>query len=487
MEKHFKSTNGSISPPPLPRRKPSPIIAPTQGTQRSAGNFASTPGTLSIVSWNVNGIAPFVQDYLQKPISAFFKPSSAAGKKRRRGATGDDVTTDSEDDGSKEAAETGDPMKEGKASPRAALLRYRWPHILFLQEVKIKANDAKTMAAVRVAVNNAGGPIRSDHMRNARGHFNGTGTRKKGPHAAWLEDGGPEYDVQFNLPADPRNAKGFGGKVYGVAAIIRKDFMHRYVQSVREVAWDREGRVQIIETWEVPFPLDPDPEAIPTSVGEQELSNETSKKGGAEFAAKFAIINIYAVNGTSNPHYNTQTGVQVGTRHDRKLALHTELLREAHALQRNGFQVIIAGDLNVARNELDGYPNLRTWPHQHVLNRLDFNTKFFTKQSIKHISSRASYSRDTAASMEEPIQGFDGIDTFRHLHGTERRYSYYPRGRPWGSSCDRVDLIIASRDLSDHIVAAGISDNPRDRGPSDHCPIWVEIGCRSIENRASPE
>ncbi|RYP29323.1 hypothetical protein DL767_006784 [Monosporascus sp. MG133] len=487
MEKRFKSTSGRISPPPLKRRKHSPSVTPTQDTQRSAGPFASTPGTLSIFSWNVNGIAPFVQDYLQKPISAFFKPSSAAGERRRRGATNDDVTTDSEDDGVKEAAETGDPMKEGKASLRAALLRYRWPHILFLQEVKIKPGDAKTMAAVRVAVNDAGGPTRSDRMRNARGHVDGTDIRKKGPYAAWLEDGGPEYDVQFNLPADPRNAKGFGGKVYGVAAIIRKDFMHRYVQSVTEVAWDREGRVQIIKTGEVTFPPEPDPEAIPTLAGEKELKNETSQKDGAEFAVKFAIINIYAVNGTSNPYYNTQTGVEVGTRHDRKLAVHTELLREAHALQRKGFQVIIAGDLNVARNELDGYPNLRTWPHQHVLNRLDFNTKFFTKQPIKHVSSRASYSEDAAASMEESIQGFDAIDTFRHVHGTERRYSYYPRGRPWGSSCDRVDLIIASRYLSDHIVAAGICDNPRDRGPSDHCPIWVEIGRRSIENRASPE
>ncbi|RYP67691.1 hypothetical protein DL771_007098 [Monosporascus sp. 5C6A] len=384
-----------------------PTLAPTQDTQRSAGPFTSTPGTLSIFSWNVNGIAPFVQDYVQKPISAFFKPSSAAGKKRRRGATDDDVTTDSEDDGVIEAAETGDPVKEGKASLRAALLRYRWPHILFLQEVKIKVGDAKTMAAVRVAVNDAGGSTRSDRMRNARGHVDGTEIREKGTVAAWLEDGGPEYDVQFNLPADPRNAKGFGGKVYGVAAIIRKDFMHRYVQSVREVAWDREGRVQIIETGEVTFPLDPDPEAIPTSAAEKELSDKTRQKDDAEFAAKFAIINIYAVNGTSNPYYNTQTGVEVGTRHDRKLAVHTELLREAHALQRKGFQVIIAGDLNVARNELDGYPNLRTWPHQHVLNRLDFNTKFFTKQPIKHISSRASYSKDAAASIEESIQGFD--------------------------------------------------------------------------------
>ncbi|RYO91839.1 hypothetical protein DL762_001919 [Monosporascus cannonballus] len=411
MEKRFTSKSGRISPPSLKRQKPSPIVAPTQDTQRSAGAFASTIGTLSIFSWNVNGIAPFVQDYLQKPISAFFKPSSTAGKKRRRGATDDDVTTDSEDEGIKEAVEMGDLMKEGKASLRAVLQRYQWPHILFLQEVKIRAGDAKTMAAVRMEVNDAGGHTRSDRMRNSHGHVDGTDIRKKEPYAAWLEDGGPEYDVQFNLPADPRNVKGFGGKVYGVAAIIRKDFMHRYVQSVREVAWDGEGRVQIIETGEVSFPLDPDPEAGPTSSDETEPGNETSEKDRSEFAAKFAIINIYAVNGTSNWYYNTQTGVEVGTRHDRKLAVHTELLREAHALQCKGFQVIIAGDLNVARNELDGHPNLRTWPHQHVLNRLDFNMKFFTNQPINNISSRASYSKDVAACTEESIQGFDGINS----------------------------------------------------------------------------
>ena len=159
--------------------------------------------------------------------------------------------------------------------------------------------------------------------------------------------------------------------------------------------------------------------------------------------------------------------------------MHTELLRESYALQRRGFQVIIAGDLNVARDEIDGYPNLRTSPHQHVLNRLDFNTKFFTKQVITDTCSKAMYPREGALPREESIEGFDGVDTFRHTHGSEERYSYYPRNRPWGSSCDRVDLIITSRSLANSVVAAGICDNPRDRGPSDHCPIWAVISPRA--------
>jgi exonuclease III len=157
----------------------------------------------------------------------------------------------------------------------------------------------------------------------------------------------------------------------------------------------------------------------------------------------------------------------LGTRHDRKLAFHRHLLAECLALEKDGWKVILAGDFNVAREEIDGYPYLRTQPHQHVFNRKDFNRKFF-----------------------EDVDGLMAIDTWRHVHGRRRGYTYYPRGREWGSSCDRVDLIMVSRGFIDELqqgkksgsfvdqvrlVNAGIEESVAERGPSDHVPLWVEF------------
>lgn len=417
----------------------------------------------------MNGIAPFVQPYLQKSIASFFKPSSTAGStstrgRKRRLQDSGDVTSDSEEAATENIGRCGrieDLSKEGPASLRLALQRYRWPHILFLQEIKIQLGDAKTMGAVRQAINDV--LVTQDEGQSK---MQVDSVPDESMHR--LEDGGPEYAVHFNLPADPYNAKGFGGKVYGVAAIMRRDFESKFVQSVRDVKWDREGRIQVVETREIDLPMDPD----------WRSSAEVAKnaRSGGKHGTKFAIINVYAVNGTANPYHSTHTGAEVGTRHDRKLAVHTELLREARALEGRGFQVVIAGDLNIARCELDGYPNLRTRPHQHVLNRNDFNEKFFSNGIVDLTPSKATYGNNSKAENESQIPGFDGIDTFRHVHGTARRYSYHPRGIRWGSSCDRVDLIVASKALSRRIVNAGIYDSPRDRGPSDHCPMWVEIG-----------
>ena len=76
--------------------------------------------------------------------------------------------------------------------------------------------------------------------------------------------------------------------------------------------------------------------------------------------------------------------------------------------QRRGYHVILIGGMNVARSRLDGHPNLRTSPPQHVKNRYDFNQKFFDSE-----------------------EGFRGVDVFRHLHGEKRKYTHHPRGHAW--------------------------------------------------------
>ncbi|KAK7921544.1 hypothetical protein PG985_009566 [Apiospora marii] len=247
--------------------------------------------------------------------------------------------------------------------------------------------------------------------------------------------------------------------------------MNSHVKQVRDVPWDREGRVQVIETHELNFPLDNITSAEPSSNNGTRTSSRRTK---------FSIFNIYAVNGTTNPYRSTRTGAPAGTRHDRKLAFHADLLREARELESRGYAVIIAGDLNVAPDERDGHPRLRTFPVQHVLNRADFQAKFFSRDLVDTAPNQASYEAakaSVAKTDKNPMRrGLDGVDTFRHVQGSERRYSYHPRGRPWGSGCDRVDLIVVSRTLANDVVDAGICDSPRDRGPSDHCPVWVEVG-----------
>ncbi|KAK6845690.1 hypothetical protein PG995_015800 [Apiospora arundinis] len=494
----------SISPPPLKRQKqsqtPSVGVAAGDGPDAQRPVFSPTitpmPGTLRIFSWNVNGIAPFVQPYPQKTIKSFFSSTgqtktSGRGVRHAGGVvsvvdvtTGREGNADNSDSVSIERRDQDgdDPSKEGEASLRGTLERCGWPQVLFLQEVKIKPGDEKTQNAVKVAVNDA---LRSERKRVGM-KSRDAATLKDSSHQMILADGGPDYDVFFNLPADPHNAKGFGGKVYGMAAITRRDSMRSHVKKVRDVAWDREGRVQVIETGHIYFPLD--------EVGRPNNSNNSSS------SHKLAIFNIYAVNGTTNAYKSTYTGAPAGTRHDRKLAFHADLLREARALESWGYQVIIAGDLNVAPGERDGHPNLWTFPAQHVQNRVDFNDKFLSSSKCVDIApNEASYKRtevtgDTPATTlgtslgntdgdnnNNMVHGLNGIDTFRYIHGSERRYTYHPRGRAWGSSCDRVDLILASRALEDSITNAGICDSPRDRGPSDHCPVWVEIGGRRAE------
>ena len=286
------------------------------------------------------------------------------------------------------------------ASLREFLRRHHWPAMLLLQEAKIARKDIKTQDAVRAAINTS----TSSNI------------------------GEPTYEAHFTLPNDPHNAKGprGSGKVYGVFSILRSDLAPKYSMNVRTVDWDAEGRISVVEV--------NTPEA------------------------KFAVFNIYAVNGTDNPYCDPKTGVQKGTRHDRKLAVHRLLAEECKTLEEAGWHILLGGDMNVAPDARDGYPKLRTFPVQHTLNRSDFHSKFLQGK-------------------DNSKQGFGGIDVWRQQHGEERRYTYHSRGREWGTSCDRVDYFIDGRKLWDAglIKGSGVLDSEAERGPSDHVPIWVDI------------
>ncbi|KAI9884833.1 MAG: hypothetical protein M1823_003359 [Watsoniomyces obsoletus] len=285
-----------------------------------------------------------------------------------------------------------------KTPLRTFLHRHGWPDVVCLQEVKIKSTDLCTQRMVEAAV------------------------RKSSE-----ENEEPNYIIRFCLPKDKYNARAFGGKMYGVACIIREDFW-THVERCREVSWDVEGRVLVLET-----------------------------------NYKLAIMNIYAVNGTDNPYKDPSTGEIQGTRHDRKLRFHQELLDESLRLEEAGFDVLLVGDMNIARGILDGHPYLRTEPHQHVLNRADFNQKFFDAED-----------------------GLHAVDVFRHLHGNKRKFTYYPRNKEWGAGCDRVDLIIASPKLVDEpglLLESDILDSPQERSSSDHVPLFISLDKRKLRQR----
>lgn len=372
--KHSKM-NRDISPPAPKRRKviyePPPISRP--GPPKALPGLGEN--TIRVFSWNINGIAPF----LQKSITSYFRPLPQ-----------------------KQGSEAATPP----ASLRDFLRRHKWPSILFLQEVKIATNDTDTQDAIKAAVN-----------------------RSPWPKAKSGEDE-PTYEAHFVLPNDVHNAKGFGGKgkVYGVCSIFRSDLREKHQIMVRTVDWDKEGRISVLEF--------------------------------DSGSAKLAIFNIYAVNGTDNPYRDPATGKPRGTRHDRKLQVHRLLMQECKKLEKNGWDVVLAGDMNVAPDSRDGFPKLRTFPQQHVVNRSDFHARLLEGEQEGN---------------EE--MSFNGVDIWRKMHGDERRFTWFSRTKAWGTSCDRVDYFIVSTGAWDkgYIKDCGIMDSKEERGPSDHVPIWADI------------
>lgn len=212
-----------------------------------------------------------------------------------------------------------------------------------------------------------------------------------------------------------------------MCSILRRDLHPTSTVHVRTVDWDNEGRVSVVEL----------------TSGEEKL----------------AVFNVYAVNGTDNPYRDPASGRVAGTRHDRKRKFHAELAQECKKLEEQGWGVLIGGDINIAPDARDGWPNLRTFPQAHVLNRADFHEKFLDNKK------------------EEGKLGLGGVDVWREMHEDERRYTYYPRGRKWGTSCDRVDYFVAGRKAWEEglIEGCGILDSEAERGPSDHVPIWVDV------------
>ncbi|KAI4227483.1 MAG: hypothetical protein L6R36_002384 [Xanthoria steineri] len=364
----------SLSPPPLKRRRVRAPI-PTSNSQQplllsrnppSPSQSTLTQENLRIYAWNINGIAPYLD---QQPLINTFFPTKSSTRS----------TT----------------PHSSQPSLRACLQRWSFPHIICLQEVKIAPSDTSSQASVRRAVNST-----------IPGHDP-------------LTEPNRLYETHFNLPRDKHNATGFGGRVYGVCTLVRQDLAAS--STTKSVDWDLEGRV---------------------------LITELHHHG-------IVVFNIYAVNGTTNFYRDPNSGKTIGDRHMRKRIFHTELRNECSRYESQGWHVVIAGDMNVSQTPLDSHPQLRIGK-EHVTNRRHFADTFIKGKREGGLGMR---------------------DSFREMHGQERKYSYRPPGKAWGEGMDRVDLILMSGGT--RIKRVDILDSELERGRSDHVPLWIEVEVKS--------
>jgi exodeoxyribonuclease III len=216
---------------------------------------------------------------------------------------------------------------------------------------------------------------------------------------AALEKALPGYRCFHSLARDARNVTFRGGRMYGVATYVRG----RWRGEAPE--WDLEGRVVVVR-----------------------------KRG-------LAIVNVYAVNGTSKPWYD-ETGRIAGDRHRLKRRFQASVMDLGRELKRDG-GVIMAGDWNVSRTAHDTYPRLRTeGPHARA--RAELNARM-------------------------TAEGF--VDIWREHHPDERAYTWF-NDRSRGLDAARVDYILVSDDIVPRVRAAEVLE----RLPwSDHAPVSVEL------------
>lgn len=222
----------------------------------------------------------------------------------------------------------------------------------------------------------------------------------------------PGYACHFSLCRDRTNVTFRGGRMYGVVT-----YAHQRLGEVTSAIfdWDREGRVVVTELEE----------------------------------CGIAIVNTYAVNGTSKPYWDHDLGRFEGDRHAFKRRFNERLMGACEDLRARGRELVVIGDFNISRTKLDTYPRLRT-EGPHALARKLFNEMFMPTLKV--------------------------VDVFRHLHPEERKYTWFNRQAPPGKlDAARVDFALVTEGLLPSVVESDILDAPGDRCRSDHAPIFVKL------------
>ncbi|WP_156041255.1 exodeoxyribonuclease III [Chondromyces apiculatus] len=229
---------------------------------------------------------------------------------------------------------------------------------------------------------------------------------------ARMQEALPGYACHFALCDDPKNVTFRGGRMYGVATYVKRSLGEAKAATF---PWDREGR------------------AVVTAIE----------------ALGLAVVNVYAVNGTSKAYWDHELGRHEGDRHAFKRRFLTRLMEACLELLDLGVELVLTGDWNVSRTKNDTFPRLRT-EEPHALARAQLNEVFM------------------------PTLG--AVDIFRHLHPEARKYTWFNRQAPPGRlDAARVDYALVSEDLVPHVVEADIAEAPELRWRSDHAPLFVKL------------
>jgi len=149
------------------------------------------------------------------------------------------------------------------------------------------------------------------------------------------------------------------------------------------------------------------------------------------------ILNGYFPNGGEEP-----------ARLKYKLEFYDQFLKYIEKLRKSGKKIIFTGDINTAHNEID-------------------------IARPKENSDHTGFLRIERDWLDKVVKtGY--IDTFRHLHPEEVKYTWwdmktFARDRNVGW---RLDYFFISPDLLPQLKSAKILDTMLG---SDHCPVWLEL------------
>ena len=219
----------------------------------------------------------------------------------------------------------------------------------------------------------------------------------------------PGFRCFHSLNRDRRNASFRGGRAYGVATYLRAGVRARQLG----IDWDLEGRIC--------------------------ATLLTSRR--------IALVNVYAVNGTSRPHWNHESGRVDGDRHAFKQTFMERLGRELAGAPFAGMKLVLTGDWNISRARIDVTPRLRT-EEPHATARRRFNEEF--------------------------MPSLDLVDVFRERNPETRAYTWFNK-RSRHLDAARVDYALVSRSLVPRVDDVTIAGDPSARPGSDHAPVAIAI------------
>ena len=177
------------------------------------------------------------------------------------------------------------------------------------------------------------------------------------------------------------------------------------------------------------------PEKVEYSLGKEDLDKEGRMI--IAYFKDFVLLNGYFPNGGEEP-----------ARLKYKLEFYEQFLTFIEKLKKQNKKIIFCGDINTAHNEID-------------------------LARPKENSNHTGFLRIERDWLDKVIsKGY--VDTFRHLHPNEIKYSWwdmktFARDRNVGW---RLDYFFISSDLLPRLKTAKILDNMLG---SDHCPVWLEL------------